>query len=160
MRKLVIAVTLLAAGFSFSIAQKTQVTAKRKTVSAATIANLPAGKSYEVDLRRKGTLYNFNGNGTDFSRVAVRTATGVKTLAELFKLSNTDTKGQLTIGAPEDLRGFRIKMGGGGINFTCQGLFCGCSGDKDCNDMFSGAACGPIAWCNEDTGRCFCVARA
>ena len=163
MKKIAIAITLLVIAFSFTLAQKTTTAAKRKTVSAATIAKLPAGKTYDVDLTRKGTIYNFTGDGTDFGRVTVRTAAGVKTMAELLKQSNTSLKGQLALGTPADLRGQKLntsRTGGGTANFTCSGLFCGCSGDADCNDMFSGGACGSIAWCNLDTGRCYCVARA
>lgn len=160
MKKFVIATTLLIIAFSFGSAQKNQTAAKRKTVSAATISRLPAGRTYEVDLRNKGTLYNFEGNATDFSRVTVRTAAGVKTLAELFNQSKTDTKGPLTIGTPGDLRTLKLKTASAALNYSCEGIFCGCSGDKDCNDMFSGAACGPIAWCNENTGKCYCIARA
>lgn len=161
MKKIVIAITFLVIAFSFSLAQKTTAPARSRTVSAATIARLPAGKKYEVALMRKGTIYNFNGDGTDFSRVTVRTTAGVKTMAELLKQSDTNTKGRLVVGMPTDLRGQKLStVGGSTVNFTCSGLFCGCSGDADCNDMFSGSACGSIAWCNLDTGRCYCVARA
>jgi len=161
MKKTVIAITFLAIAFSFSLAQKTATTARSKAVSAATIANLPRGKTYSVDLTRKGTIYNFTGDGTDFSRVAVRTSAGVKTMGELLKQSNTEIKGRLAVGMPTDLRGQKLPTTGGTtVNFQCSGLFCGCSGDVDCNNMFSGSACGSIAWCNLDTGRCYCVARA
>ena len=161
MKKIAIAITLLVIAFSFSLAQKTTTPVKRKAVSSATIAKLPAGKTYEVDLTRKGTIYNFNGDGTDFSRVTVRTTAGVKTMAELLKQSGANVKGQLLVGTPADLRGQKLspsRPGGGTTNFTCSGLFCGCTGDVDCNNMFSGGACGSIAWCYND--RCYCVARA
>jgi hypothetical protein len=161
MKKIAIAITLLVIAFSFSLGQKTTAPAKSRTVSAATIARLPAGKKYEVDLTRKGTIYNFNGDGTDFSRVTVRTTAGVKTMAELLKQSGANVKGNLAVGTPADLRGLKLgpsRTGGGTVNFTCSGLFCGCTGDVDCNNMFSGGACGSIAWCYND--RCYCVARA
>ena len=163
MRKMVIAITFLAIVFSLSLGQKTQTTTKRKTVTAANIASLPSGKSYEIDLRNKGTVYEFKDSATDFSRVSVRTATGVKTMAELVEQSKTDTKGGLTIGMPADLRGLKMstsRIGGGGLNFNCSGLFCECTGDTDCNNMFSGSACSSFAWCNLNTGKCYCVARA
>lgn len=163
MKRMVIAITFLAIAFSFVWAQKNQTAAKRKTVSATAVSTLPAGKSYELDLRNKGTLYEFNDNSTDFSRVKVRTATGVKTMSELFQQSKTDTKGRLTVGTPVDMKTLKLtasRPGGGGLNFNCAGIFCACTGDADCNDMFSGSACGAIAWCNLNTGQCFCVARA
>jgi hypothetical protein len=159
MKKIAIAMTLLVITFSFTLAQKTTTAAKRKTVSADAIAKLPAGKTYELDLTRKGTIYNFNGDATDFSRVTVKTAAGVKTMAELLKQSAAKGKGQLVVGMPSDMRGLKLSPATGGtVNFTCSGLFCGCTGDIDCNNMFSGGACGSIAWCYND--RCYCVARA
>ncbi len=160
MKKISIAITLLVIAFGLSLGQKTTAPAKRKTVSAATISRLPAGKTYELDLTRKGTIYDFNGEATDFSRVTVRTAAGLKTMAELLKTSESHGKGQLTVGSPADMRGPKLspsRIGGGTTNFTCSGLFCGCTGDVDCNNMFSGGACGSIAWCYND--RCYCVAR-
>lgn len=40
-------------------------------------------------------------------------------------------------------------------NFQCEGPFCQCSGDSDCNDMFSTVHCSD-AVCIENTGQCFC----
>ena len=47
-------------------------------------------------------------------------------------------------------------------NFSCSGSFCTCTGDDDCNGMFSGSACtdGPaICQINaSDIPRCRCAA--
>jgi hypothetical protein len=50
----------------------------------------------------------------------------------------------------------RLRFRGGGLGFTCQGIECSCSGDADCNDMFSTDLCGDIAVCYED-GTCRCL---
>jgi hypothetical protein len=42
----------------------------------------------------------------------------------------------------------------GGTGFNCNHWFCSCTGDDDCNDMFTTNACGPIAICIDDV--CFC----
>lgn len=42
------------------------------------------------------------------------------------------------------------------LGFTCTGLSCSCSGDNDCNDMFSSDVCGDIAACYHD-GTCACL---
>jgi hypothetical protein len=45
-----------------------------------------------------------------------------------------------------------LKVGGGGggtLGYTCSGLLCTCTGDDDCNDMFSDGLCGPISSCDE-----------
>lgn len=49
---------------------------------------------------------------------------------------------------------------GTGLGFTCSGLRCTCSGDDDCNDMFSTGLCGDVAQCYEDSNggvRCECL---
>jgi hypothetical protein len=53
--------------------------------------------------------------------------------------------------------GLRVGLGGQGLGFTCGGLGCICSGDADCNDMFSTNACGPNAGCFESAGQVICV---
>jgi len=53
--------------------------------------------------------------------------------------------------------GFRVGLGGQGLGFNCGGLGCVCSGDADCNDMFSTNVCGPWAYCFESGGQVICV---
>jgi hypothetical protein len=45
----------------------------------------------------------------------------------------------------------------GGVNFSCNGVFCGCRGDADCNDMFSTNVCGSRAVCIDNV--CYCDRR-
>ena len=45
-----------------------------------------------------------------------------------------------------------LKGGGGGrtsLGYACSGLRCTCTGDIDCNDMFSDGVCGDIATCDD-----------
>ena len=65
-----------------------------RSVSAATIAALPAGEALEVDLTRKGTVYEFNDPDTDFSRVSVRTAAGTALFAERLAQSSIPAPGR------------------------------------------------------------------
>jgi hypothetical protein len=162
MKKTVIATTLVVIAFGFSLAQKkpTHARIRTKAVPAATIANLPAGKTYVVDLRHKETIYTSDGDGTDFSRVTVRTAGSDTTMAELLKNSETKVSGQLAIGRPPDLRRQKLPTVGGSMNFKCGESFCFCIGDEDCNKMFSGSACTGVAWCDARTGYCYCQRRA
>jgi hypothetical protein len=45
---------------------------------------------------------------------------------------------------------------GDSAGFNCSTLFCSCSGDDDCNNMFETAgACGPVAVCTDDDCVCF-----
>lgn len=48
-----------------------------------------------------------------------------------------------------------IADGGGRLGFSCDRLTCDCSGDDDCNDMFSSGVCGDIAFCSETGCWCF-----
>jgi hypothetical protein len=43
---------------------------------------------------------------------------------------------------------------GGGFGFTCNPWFCSCTGDLDCNDMFTTSLCGR-AICIDDV--CYCL---
>jgi hypothetical protein len=72
---------------------------RTKTVSAATIGQLPPGKTFEIDLTRGGTIYEFNDASTDFRRVTIRTSAGVKTFADLLKASNTSVRTGLVLAA-------------------------------------------------------------
>lgn len=57
-----------------------------------------------------------------------------------------------------------LTKGGAGVSsYSCDGTFCTCTGDEDCNDMFSDGVCGAKAICQispTDVPRCRCsVAR-
>lgn len=49
---------------------------------------------------------------------------------------------------------------GGGLGlYSCSGLMCTCTGDVDCNDMFTNAGCGDVSKC-DDSGPepvCWCL---
>jgi hypothetical protein len=157
MKKVAIAITFLAIAFSFSLAQRTAPTARTKVVSAKEISGLPAGKKYEVDLTRKGTIYNLPANA-DYSRVRVRTAKGEMTMAELLKKTGKTMTGKVRVGMTSDIRGQKLALsrpGGGTLNYSCEGLLCSCSGDADCNDLFTTDLCGDIAVCDERG--CWCL---
>jgi hypothetical protein len=40
------------------------------------------------------------------------------------------------------------------LGYTCSGLMCTCSGDADCNDMFTSDVCGDVAVCDENGCSC------
>jgi hypothetical protein len=69
-------------------------TEHRVTLDAATIAALPAGQSYVVDLGRADTTYVFDYAGApiDFSRVTIRAASG-RTLPMTTWLARSATDG-------------------------------------------------------------------
>lgn len=51
----------------------------------------------------------------------------------------------------------RLVRSMGTLNFTCNGLYCACKGDADCNDMFTTNVCGPSAICVGNY--CYCDRR-
>jgi len=157
MKTIAIATLLLALVLAAS-GQQSRSTTRIKSVSAATVARLGPGKTYEIDLTRKGTVYRFNAEGTDFSRVTIRTAAGVKTFAELLKMSNTRLKGRIVVGTPADMRNHLPRSRGGTTHFDC-GVFCKCDGTLDCIDLIVSRRCGGEIWCSDVTDSCFCVAK-
>jgi hypothetical protein len=157
MKKVTIAITFLVIAFSLSLAQRTVPPARTKVVSAKTVSGLPAGKKYEVDLTRKGTIYNLAAD-VDYSRVRVRTAKGEMSMADLLKKTGKTMTGKVRVGMTSDIRSQKLglaRLGGGRLNFNCEGLLCSCSGDDDCNDMFTTGGCGDIAVCDERG--CWCL---
>lgn len=161
MKRLAMAISFLAVGFGLTIALNGCGGSNTETVSAASVSELPPGKTFDVDLTKKDylgrrTVYKFGDPGTDFSRVTIRTAGGVKTFGELLKLSNTG-QGKLVLGTPEDMRDHLPTSGGGATHYDC-GVVCKCDGTTDCMDLILAGKCGGEFWCS-DTGACYCVAK-
>lgn len=160
MKKFILALALLSlAGFTF--AQKTDPkknSVKQVQVTGRAITARPAGKSYLLDLTRKGTIYNLAAD-VDYSRVQVRTSKGEMTMADLLKKTGKTISGKLRVGMTSDIRAQKLalsRIGGGTLNiYNCDGLLCSCSGDDDCNDMFTKGGCGDIAVCDERG--CWCL---
>lgn len=156
MKRIAIATSLLAVVVGLSVSQCGGT--RTKTVSAATIAKLPPGKTFEIDLTHKGPVYKFDAAGTDFRRVTIRTAAGIKTFADLLKGSSTSLRGGLVLGTPADMRNHLPTSTGGTTRFDC-GVICKCNDTNDCLDLIVSGKCGDEFWCSEDTDSCFCVAK-
>ena len=160
MKKIGLALTLLSLAFSFGIAQKVapkKIPIKQVPVTARTVATRPAGKSYLLDLTRKGTIYNLAGD-VDYSRVQVRTSKSELTMADLLKKTGKTVTGKLRIGLTSDIRTQNLglaRISSGTLNYNCEGILCSCTGDEDCNNMFTKEACGDIAACDERGCWCF-----
>ncbi|TLY17382.1 MAG: hypothetical protein E6K69_02185 [Nitrospirae bacterium] len=130
-------------------------------VTATDIAKLPAKTPYILDLTRQGVIYECDSTAAriDFSRVAVRTAKATTPIATLMngplksRVTSQWSSSRFRMGSSSSFG--RIKVGPRGTNFSCEGAQCTCTGDADCNDMFSSGVCGDIAVCNE-TG-CTCL---
>jgi hypothetical protein len=164
MKKTTLAIAILLMAVGSTAAQKSTTAQRRPAikqvqVSIQAVSRQPASKAYTLDLTRKGTIYNL-ASGVDYSRVRVRTAKGDMTMAELIQKSGKSISGALRIGMTSDIRTQKLSLsrrpaGGGGLNFSCQNLVCVCTGDQDCNDLFTSDLCGDIAICYPDG--CVCL---
>lgn len=164
MKKIILAVTLalLASGSAFGQKNTTpqrKPAIKQVQVTSQLVSRQPASKAYTLDLTRKGTIYNL-ATGIDYSRVRVRTAKGDMTMSELIQKSGKSISGALRVGMTSDIRTQKLNLsrrpgGSGGLNFSCQNLVCVCTGDQDCNDLFTSDVCGEIAICYPDG--CICI---
>jgi hypothetical protein len=159
MNRLAMAITFLAVGFGLIISLNGCGGSNTETVTAASVSELPSGKTLEIDLAKKDylgrrTVYKFDDPGTDFSRVTIRTPAGVKTFGDLLRQANTGP-GKLVLGTPEDMRDHLPTSGGGATHFDC-GVICKCDGTTDCVDMILAGKCSSEFWCS-DTGACYCV---
>jgi hypothetical protein len=160
MRKLVTLATLLLAAYSFSItAAQKHGSIKRVEVTPKSVAGRGA-KPYVIDLTRGGTAYEL-AKGLDYSRVRVRTSKGEQTISEV--LGNRTIEGKLLLGLTTDLRQLKLNLGASSTRqFNCDiPALCSCSGDADCNDLFSSGKCGDVAGCTigqpGDAPKCWCL---
>jgi hypothetical protein len=160
MKTFIVAITLLSLTFVFATAQRRQPIKpeiKQEQVTVQTMARQPASKAYVLDLTRRGTIYNI-ASDVDYNRIRVRTSKGDMTIAELLKKSGKNITGKLRVGMTSDIRIQKLglaRIGRGGLSYDCGNLACSCSGDDDCNDLFSSDKCGPIAVCYPDG--CVCI---
>jgi len=157
MKRILAALALLVIAIGFTSGQKKPIT--QVQVTSQMVKRQPGTKAYTLNLTKSGTIYTV-ANGVDYSKVSVHTEKGDMTVADLIKKSGKNITGKVRVGMTSDIRtqklGLARRVGGGGrLNFSCGDLACVCSGDDDCNDLFTSTNCGPIAVCYEDG--CFCL---
>lgn len=149
------AVALLLIG---SVVAQTKPAIRREQVSDVISRDMVAEKGYTVDLTRRGKVYTV-ASEVDRNKVRLHTSKGDLTVAEVLSRAGKRISGPVRVGTTADMRaqfrGRGVGVGGGRRNFTCGDLACVCSGDDDCNDMFTNGGCGPIAVCYPDG--CVCV---
>ena len=150
MKKIWLAVLAITVMVTFSLAQKIAMPMKQVQINSRTLEKQPT----TIDLTRKGTIYTLAA-GVDYSRIQVRTAKGVMTMADLLKKTGKTVTGKLRVGVSSDMRAQKLNLGRGrSLNYNCSGLLCTCSGDVDCNDMFTKESC-DISLCPDDG--CWCL---
>jgi hypothetical protein len=157
MKKMVITAFLLLFGLSFTFTSAQKIPpVKRVQVTSKTIAGRRPNQAYVLDFTRKGTIYSL-ATGSDYSRVRLHTSKGDRQVSEL--IGGRTIKGNLIVGLTADLRGQKLGLGrtGGTLQFDCSDpLKCTCTGDEDCNDLFSTGKCGDVASCDTGEGKCWC----
>ena len=176
MKKLILTLTLLTLAFGFTTAQKKPVgqkeaPIKQVQVTAQTVATQPAGKAYTLDLnsKEKRTLYTIAA-GTDYSRIQFRTSSGEMSVKDV--ITKSGASGRLLVGTPRDMLSTGLKSlrmsssaqsrGSGNRFIGCDGSFCICTGDSDCNKMLSpGGDCPEgsyvFCWGSGESAACICV---
>jgi len=161
MKRILAALALLVMAIGFTTGQKKPIT--QVQVTSQMVTRQQGTKAYTLDLTKSGTIYTV-AKGVDYSKVSVHTEKGDMTVADLIKKSGKKITGKLRVGMTSDIRTQRLGLvrrvgggvgGGGRLNYSCGDLACYCSGDDDCNDLFTSTNCGPIAVCYEDG--CFCL---
>jgi len=153
---------------SFSVAapQAPRTSLRRIAVNTRTIATLPAGKNYVVDLTQHGVKYEFDPKAgkINLTRVLVRTATGEVPIGRF--LEKTFLKAELT-GFKYTSQAFSIATlparttqtrAASTGNFHCGEEVCTCIGDDDCDNMGDSLACAGKFFCakNPITGQVVC----
>lgn len=158
---------LLVVLVTFSVGCRTVTTARcvsvgpTLSITAEDVNRLSPGENVVLDVRRAVAYSIDNSQGTvDLDRIAIRTADGMTTARRLATQRNLPLKGVFRVGAPATVAGTLSTAGG--IKPTalieCSLLACSCSGDVDCNILFSGGKCGDIAFCTTDgETQCFCL---
>jgi hypothetical protein len=155
MKRALLALSLVSLVVPFGNAQLPKTTPAR--VKTQEVARQSGTKVSTLDLSQKGTIYAIPKD-SDFGRIRVHTEKGDFTVAELIQKSGHNVNGKLRVGLTSDIRTQKLALrhvAGGRLNFDCGDLACYCRGDEDCNDLFSGTKCGPIAICTEDG--CVCI---
>lgn len=115
-------------------------------VNARTIAALPSGKKYVVDLTQRGVVYEFNSQTSqiDFSRVVVRTAKGEVAIESFLKSTFLKVK---LVGFTFGSQSFSLRTRATGTfqspppattppsKIECGRFTCICEGADDCLDL-------------------------
>ena len=56
-----------------------------------------------------------------------------------------------------EVKTVQLQQGSGGLNYTCGFAICQCDGEDDCIKMFGTNVCNGSAWCDTETGKCYCI---
>jgi hypothetical protein len=135
----------------------------RTGTTVVTVPELPPGKTFEANLTQNNlsgrrTVYVFAPN-TNFSRVTIRTVTGVKNFGYLLRRSKTSVKRGVVLGTPTDMRDY-LPTSGISTNYDCGSVTCQCEGEADCISLILSGKCGDEYWCSKATDYCYCDVKA
>ena len=102
------------------------------------------------NMKLPGFLIDIGNNGIDNSLRTVK-AKGTTTQTDIIVAQASP--GPLP--SRRNQMNFNSRVMSPAMNYSCQGMLCSCSGDDDCNDMFTSGGCGDIAQCDERG--CWCL---
>lgn len=131
---------------------------KEQRVTSRIVAAQSRDKLYVLDAARSGVIYALDRD-VDLKQVQIRTPAGVVSVAQILRRVGRTGSMPMRVGTTSDMRAFlraRPRLGTGrGLSYTCENQICACTGDADCDDMFTSSTCGPIAVCFPDG--CVCL---
>jgi hypothetical protein len=147
---------------------------RRIPVNARTIAALPTGKKFTVDLTKRGVIYVFNHEAgpIDFSRITLRNARGEVDIASfLQKRVLKERPAQLKYASRPFILGTQLPgtLQNPSINttgqksrlepgeFSCDSELCICSGEEACADMLDHVLCTDWDCYKDEKGQLFCA---
>ncbi|MBL7775653.1 MAG: hypothetical protein JNK89_06590 [Saprospiraceae bacterium] len=118
---------------------------KQSKLSVATIGTKQVYKVSATQLKEGTNVVKMN-SGDRFELVQYK--------GKITSMKRVDSGG-LTVNIPMSTAGPSIE----GNGFSCNGIFCRCDGDLDCNDMFSSDDCGCCTgFCVETlSGEKYCI---
>jgi hypothetical protein len=144
----VILMTFIPVVSNFDMQAQAQPTQILPYKSGNTIT-LDRDKLYSIPVTESKVTINTGGKVKTQDITTLLTKVGVKNNKVIFGSTSA-------INAGRSSGVIKTTSGGTSNNFTCSGLVCSCTGDTDCNDMFSSKVCGDLATCNLNTGVCGC----
>ena len=86
-------------------------------------------------------------------RIISKNSVGTAGIGSTVKTVNQLLAGKQTLNISPVERKTVLAASKGGLSFSCNGIYCACSGDLDCNDMFSHNVCGIRAICYDNVDR-------
>jgi hypothetical protein len=150
MKRISLVFVLLLLAFNSNSAQKT---IKQVRVTGQTIADLPEGGAYIIDLTHKGLVYIIDAD-VDHSRLRVRTSKGAAPMSQM--LARSGRSGKSIMGHANDIRFQELEMKAArrGWTYLCSETTCYCRTLDDCESLAGSDKCKGSWTCDKNGCTC------